>query len=315
MPESPDWGWRNDNPIVNVSWEDATAYAIWAGVALPTEAEWEKAARGIDGRLYPWGNTWDGKKCNYFHGPRQTTPVWSYPEGTSPYGTLDMAGNVWEWCADWYDPEYYINASTLNPTGPTTGSTRVLRGGSWCDEDPVVFRAVSRDNREPDNKERYIGFRCVFHLSELHYNHRKSNIDAHQDNNKQNESNADSPLLTPEKTARGFMTAFARHDLDMLLSFMDKSVACVSHAGDHITGIEFQAFSELPTVEYSYLDITSQHIPRDAYAKMTPDSEMAAITLEMTVEGKLVSGGSIYLHKVQGQWKVFYIEQPKNIEW
>jgi formylglycine-generating enzyme required for sulfatase activity len=137
MPPEPDWKWQDIHPIVNVSWNDAKAYADWAGVVLPTEAQWEKAARGGDGRIYPWGNEWDETKCAYWSNSgkgkttRGTHTVGSFPTGASPYGVMDMSGNVWEWCADWYRADYYKNASVKNPTGPLTGDNRVLRGGSW----------------------------------------------------------------------------------------------------------------------------------------------------------------------------------------
>jgi len=132
MPPAPKSGWKDDHPMVMVTWTDASAYAKWAGMSLPTEAQWEKAARGTEGRIYPWGNTWDAEKCNnYESGAKQTKPVGSYTSGASPYGCMDMAGNVWEWCSDWYDRDYYKSGPSRNPTGPKDGSCRVLRGGGW----------------------------------------------------------------------------------------------------------------------------------------------------------------------------------------
>ena len=164
MPPAPPWGWLDDHPVVNVTWDDAHAYADWAGATLPTEAQWEKAARGTDGRIFPWGNKWDAAKCSNSVGdnhPGKTSAVGSFPAGASPYGCLDMAGNVWQWCADWYGADYYQTAPAKNPTGPTTGKYRVLRGGSCYYGVASVYRGACRLDLGPYYVGIVVGFRCV----------------------------------------------------------------------------------------------------------------------------------------------------------
>ena len=146
-----------DEPVVGVSWKDAAAYAAWAGKRLPTEAEWEYAARGgTIGRKYPWGDSFDPKCANV--GSFGIAPVKSFRP--NDYGLYDMVGNVWEWCSDWYSQEYYGESPRENPPGPSVGKYKVLRGWAWyCAPDQV--KVTKRHNSHPSSTSYSYGFRCV----------------------------------------------------------------------------------------------------------------------------------------------------------
>jgi len=163
--ESP-WDWKRqkqypNRPVVGVSWFEAAAYCSWAGGRLPTEAEWERAARGPDGSRYPWGNEppLDASPANY--GFWHPTPVGLFPKGNTSEGLCDMLGNVWEWCGDWY--RSYDTGGQENPTGPTDGKWKVVRGGAWND-DPQFVRVSSRLWFVPSLRYGFFGFRCAGEL-------------------------------------------------------------------------------------------------------------------------------------------------------
>jgi formylglycine-generating enzyme required for sulfatase activity len=168
-PKGSNYGYvqYNDHPVVNVSWFDAADYCEWRGASLPTEAEWEKAARGgLEGKLYPWGN--EDPTCNnavengaqYYTCSGQTVEVGSF--AANGFGLFDMAGNVWEWVADWYDGDYYGKSDKKNPLGPENGIARVMRSGSWCSHDTSLRVALrSYDVSVPYFRFDNVGFRCA----------------------------------------------------------------------------------------------------------------------------------------------------------
>jgi formylglycine-generating enzyme required for sulfatase activity len=150
---------RDNHPINGVAWNQSRAYCQWRGGDLPTEAQWEYAARGTDGRIYPWGNAAPASQlCWYSTSPSGTCPVRTYPSGNSPFGLFDMAGNVWEWTRDFYAS--YTMPAAIDPTGPTSGTNRVYRGGSWNRFDARAYRAAYREGKPPLFRYNDTGFRC-----------------------------------------------------------------------------------------------------------------------------------------------------------
>jgi len=149
-----------EHPVVNITWFDAERYCDWAGARLPTAAEWEAAARGTDRRLYPWGNESPYKTLLNYNHTSDTTVVGSFPSGASPYGAMDMAGNVSEWVSDWYSDEYYILSNNYNPQGPRTGTFKIMMGSSRIDADLDIVVSMFSVHR-PQNYDIIFGFRCA----------------------------------------------------------------------------------------------------------------------------------------------------------
>lgn len=149
-----------NQPVQGLAWTQANVYCQWVDRRLPTEAEWEKAARGTDARIYPWGNELlNEPTANYDFLFNQFMDVGSFQAGASPYGLFDMAGNVWEWTADWYDENYYAISPYENPTGPESGNIKVIRSGAWN----TILRAIRVTNRHWafPSRDDIVGFRCA----------------------------------------------------------------------------------------------------------------------------------------------------------
>lgn len=164
---------KEQHPVVNVSWDDAVAFCAWEGKRLPTEAEWERASRGlVEGRMYPWGDSNPTAKLAVYGSDGGPSAVCS--KERNYFGLCDMIGNVWEWTADWYDRNYYEVAPDRDPPGPAQGIYRTLRGGSWFDQPTLFLTCSYRSWARPSERSPTIGFRCVRAVTPLKVDHRAS---------------------------------------------------------------------------------------------------------------------------------------------
>lgn len=268
------------HPVVQVSWDDAVAYCAWAGGRLPTEAEWEYTARGSESLVYPypWGHEFEIARLNSCDnecsssessftfigsdGYASTAPVGTYPDGASPVGALDMAGNVWEWVNDRYRGDYYIWALSANPVGPELGELRVLRGGAWDNGAPDFFRSANRAKNLHDNRKDNVGFRCAFDNSEI-------------------ESQATEVTATEIAPQAGSVRIVPRGRVETLLVFVPAGSFMMGNPSADKSGLEGLPLHEV-TLDAFWIDameVTNEHYAACVDAgECTPPSEVSSVS-------------------------------------